>query len=406
MDFRDSPEEAAFRQEVRDFIQKELAPGLAQRRFGALFGGGGGINPIAPLGMLEAHYTWVNKLAQKGWIAPAWPKEYGGAGMSVIEQFVFNEEMARAGAPRGANIGIGVGWAGPTIILFGTDEQKRQHLPPILRGETIWCQGFSEPEAGSDLANVQTRAVRDGDDYVTNGQKIWTSGAHIAHWMILLTRTDPEAPKHRGISYFVMDMKAPGIEVRPLTNMAGNQEFTEVFFDNVRVPKENLVGEENRGWYIGAATLDFERSGIATGVSHALMVEELIDFAQEKRGRGESALGRDYSVRLELADRAIEGQVEQMLCYQVVSLQARGQVPNKEASVAKLYSSELDRRIAATGMKVLGLYGQLCTGSPWVAFDGYAASTYLYATTSTVGGGTSEIQRNIIAMRGLGLPRG
>jgi alkylation response protein AidB-like acyl-CoA dehydrogenase len=405
MDFRDSPEEAAFRQEVCDFIRRELPPGLAQRRFGALFGGGGGINPIAPLGMLETHNIWVKKLAERGWIAPAWPKEYGGAGMSLIEQFIFNEEMARAGAPRGANIGIGVGWAGPTIILFGTDEQKKQHLPPILRGETIWCQGFSEPEAGSDLANVQTRAVRDGDDYVLNGHKIWTSGAHIAHWMILLVRTDPDAPKHKGISYFLADMKSPGMTVRPLANMAGNEEFTEVFFDNVRLPKENLLGEENRGWYIGAATLDFERSGIATGVSHALMVEELLDLAREQRG-GRSALGEASTVRFELADRAVEAQVEQMLCYQVVGLQARGQAPNKESSVAKLYSSELDARIAATAMKVLGLYGQLRTGSPWAAFDGYAASTYLYATTSTIGGGSSEIQRNIIAMRGLGLPRG
>jgi alkylation response protein AidB-like acyl-CoA dehydrogenase len=403
VDFHDSPTEAAFRQEVRTFIDGELPPDLRRRGTGgAMFGGGSGrfTNPE----YWKTLGGWLKKLSAKGWIAPAWPQEYGGGGLSVIEQFIFNQEMATAGAPRSPNV-IGLGWVGPTLIFYGTDEQKQQHLPPILKGDSFWCQGFSEPGAGSDLASLQTRAVRDGDDYVINGQKIWTSGAHGAGWMILLARTDPNAPKHKGISYFLLDMKSPGISVRPLVNMANNHDFNEVFFDNVRVPKENLIGEENRGWYVGTTTLDFERSGIATGVSHALTVQDLVEHAHAS-GNGGGPVCRDPVVRYELADRAIEAQVEQMLNYQVIGVQSRGQVPSNEASIAKLYSTELDQRIAATGLKMLGLYGQLTKESPHAVMDGSRASAYLYATTSTIGGGTSEVVRNVIAQRGLGLPRG
>jgi len=403
MDFRDSPDEAAFRKEVREFIQDELPEELARRGAGgAMFGGGSG--RFAQEGYWKALGGWLKKMNERGWVAPAWPKEYGGAGLSVMEQFVFNHEMARAGAPRSPNV-IGLGWVGPTLILYGTEEQKQRHLPPILGNEAFWCQGFSEPEAGSDLASLKTRAVRDGDDYVVNGQKTWTSGAHGAQWMILLARTDAEAPKHKGISYFLLDMKSPGISVRPLVNMVGSHDFNEVFFDNVRVPKENLIGEENRGWYVGTTTLDFERSGIATGVSHELTVQDFVRYVHEHRDGPECAVGRDPLVRYELADRAIEARVEQMLNYQVIGVQMRNQVPNKEASVAKLYSTELDQRIAATGMKLLGTYAQLVRGSEYVPMNSRMPSMYMYATTSTIGGGTSEVQRNIIAQRGLGMPR-
>jgi alkylation response protein AidB-like acyl-CoA dehydrogenase len=286
--------------------------------------------------------------------------------------------------------------------MHGTEEQKKKYLPGIVQGDEVWCQGFSEPGAGSDLAAVQTRAVKDGDDFVVNGQKIWTSGAHVAKFMILLARTDPEAPKHRGISYFIVDMKSPGIEVRPLVNMAGNHDFNEVFFDNVRVPKANMIGEENRGWYVGTTTLDFERSGIATSISHTLMVQDLATFIRENKGTG--VINEDPGLAMEMADRAIEAGVEEMLCTQVISMQNRGLVPNKESSIAKLFSSELDVRISRTAMKALGLYSQVTAGHR-AAANGRVASTYLYATTSTVGGGTSEIQRNIIASRGLGMPR-
>ena len=400
MDFQDSPQEAAFRKDVRAFIKQEMPPGLSRRgKGGAMFGGGGG--RFLQEGYWQKLRGWLDKLNERGWVAPAWPTEYGGAGLTVIEQFILNQEMATLGAPRSPNV-IGLGWAGPTIILYGTDEQKKQHLPPILKAESFWCQGFSEPEAGSDLASLQTRAVRDGDDYVINGQKIWTSGAHGAGWMIMLARTDPDAPKHKGISYFLLDMKSPGITVRPLVNMAGSHDFNEVFFDNVRVPQENLVGEENRGWYIGTTTLDFERSGIATGVSHALTVDDYVQYVREQNG---ASLGGP-TMRYELADRAVEAQVEQMLNYQVIGVQARGMVPSNEASIAKLFSTELDQRIADTGLKLLGTYGQLMKDSPHTKMNGRLPSMYLYATTSTIGGGTSEVQRNIIAQRGLGLPRG
>jgi alkylation response protein AidB-like acyl-CoA dehydrogenase len=302
--------------------------------------------------------------------------------------------------------GIGVGWAGPTIILYGTEEQKRDHLGPILSGETVWCQGFSEPEAGSDLASLKTRAVRDGDDYLITGQKIWASGAHAADWMILLARTDPEAPKHKGISYFLLDMKSPGITIRPLVNMLGSHEFNEVFLEDVRVPRENLLGEENRGWYVAAATLDFERSGVANAVRHQLIVDTLIAHAREKQADGHSLLERNPQLRLELADRHLETQVLRMMSYTVVSIQSRGQVPNIEASVAKLFVSHLDQRIAGTGMSMLGLYGQLNRDPAWAPLGGRVCRMYMHATASTIGGGTSEIQRNIIAVRGLGLPRG
>jgi alkylation response protein AidB-like acyl-CoA dehydrogenase len=404
MDFFDTPEEAAFRTEVQQFIATECPPGIRRRGFGAMFGGGGWDD--VRMGTEEyrkLNADWAKKLAQKGWIAPAWPKEYGGAGMSVMQQFIFNQEMAKSGAPRGGNYGIGTGWAGPTIILYGSEEQKKKYLPGIVRGEDVWCQGFSEPGAGSDLASLQTRAVKDGDDYVVNGQKIWTSGAHVSKYMILLARTDSDAPKHKGISYFIVDMRSPGIEIRPLVNMAGNHDFNEVFFENVRVPKENLIGEENRGWYVGTTTLDFERSGIATSVSHGLMVRDLAEFVRERKSSG--VISQNPGLPNELADRAIEASVEQVLCTQVISMQNRGLVPNKEASVAKLFSSELDVRISETAMRALGLYGTLRRGSPRAEANGRVESMYLYATTSTIGGGTSEIQRNIIAQRGLGMPR-
>ena len=400
MDFRDSPREAAFRQEVRDFIQREVPSELTHRHSDwGLWAGGAGFFARG----LDAVAAWRRKLATRGWVAPAWPKEFGGAGLTVMEQFIFSEEMALARAPLVG--GIGVGWAGPTIILFGSEEQKREHLEPILRGETVWCQGFSEPEAGSDLASLKTRAVRDGDDYLITGQKIWASGAHAADWMILLARTDPDAPKHKGISYFLLDMTSPGITIRPLVNMLDSHEFNEVFLDSVRVPRRNLLGEENRGWYVAAATLDFERSGVANAVRHQLIVDQLLEYARQRQSGGQSMVERNPQVRLELADRYLETQVLRMMGYMVVSIQSRGQVPNIEASVAKLYVSELDQRIAATGMRLLGQYGQLDYGPRWTPLDGRVCRMYMHATASTIGGGTSEIQRNIIAMRGLSLPR-
>ncbi len=400
MEFRDSERETEFRAVVREFLDSEYPNEFAERptEWG-LFNGAGGRQPA----FWEFMRGWTKKLNERGWGAPAWPKEHGGGGLSVKEQFILSEEFAWRRAPRSG--GIGHGWAGPTIMVYGSEEQKQDYLPKIISGEHVWCQLFSEPGAGSDLASLQTRAIRDGDDYVVNGQKIWTSGAHAAHMGILIARTNPDAPKHRGISYFLVDMKTPGIQVRPLVNMLNSHEFNEVYFEDVRIPAKNLLGEENRGWYLATTTLDFERSGIATSVAHQLIVKDLVKFAKESK-RGSHTVATNRQIRSELADRAIEAQVEALVCYRIISMQERGEIPNKESSIAKLYSSELDVRLAATAMHLGGLYSQITDREDTSAMGGKFPRFYMHSTTSPIGGGTSEIQRNIIAMRGLGLPRG
>ncbi len=389
MDFRDAPDEAAFRQEVRDFLAKELPHDLRQPD-DAVLGVGTGEDP--------RDMQWLKKLATRGWVAPAWPKEYGGAGLSVMQQSVFNEELARARAPRPNYLAIGL--IGPTIIVHGNDEQKREYLSGILSGDVYWCQGFSEPGSGSDLASAQTRAVQDGDDFVINGQKIWTSGAHRADRMLVLARTDTEAPKHKGLSCFLLDMHAPGVSVRPLTNMAETPSFNQVFFDNVRVPKKDLLGELNRGWYVATTTLDFERSGIINAVSLQQLLEEITQATRPHWRAGDGVVARH-----ELADRAVETQVAILLSHRVVSMQAKGLIPNQEASISKLYCSELAQRIARTAIRLAGLYGQLGPDSPYALLMGRIERMYRIQVGSTLAGGTSEIQRSIIAQRGLGLPR-
>jgi alkylation response protein AidB-like acyl-CoA dehydrogenase len=389
MDFRDSADEATFRQDVREFIKKELPEGM-QQPDEAVLGVG--------VGEDTRDRQWLKILAKRGWVAPTWPKEYGGAGLSVAQQFVYNEEMARARAPRPNFLAIGL--IGPTIIVHGNEEQKKEHLSGILSGEVYWCQGFSEPGSGSDLASLQTRAVADGDDFVINGQKIWTSGAHRAERMMLLARTDPDAPKHKGISAFIVDMKSPGISVRPLTNMAEMHSFNEVFFDNVRVPKKGLLGEPNRGWYVATTTLDFERSGIISAVSLEELLKEIAcatqPFWSKRRG---------VTARYELADRFIETKIAMMFSYRIASMQSKGLIPNMEASIMKLYSSELGQRIARTAAHLAGLHGQLGPESAHAPLMGRIERMYRTQVGSTLAGGTSEIQRTVIAQRGLSLPR-
>ncbi len=393
MDFRFTADEEAFRREVQDFVEKECPPDLK----------GGDVNFFQQVGNL---FAWRAKLAKKGWVAPAWPKEYGGAGMSIMEQFIYSMETARLRAPAPIFIGgLAVAVIGPTIIIYGTQEQKKEHIPPILAGETMWCQGFSEPGSGSDLASLQTRAVRDGDDYVINGQKMWTTLAHLSQYMLLLARTDPDAPKHKGLSYFIVPMKSPGITVRPLYNMAGTHEFNEVFFDNVRIPAKNLVGEEHRGWYQAVTTLDIERSNIGSAVGQQQTVEDLVHFAQENKNNGAVRLSWDPALRYELAERYLEAEVSMLLSYRVVTMQSKGLIPNYEASAVKLYSMELNQRIANTGVRLMGLYGQLARGSKWAPLKGRLEFSYIRSVANTIEGGTSEIQRNIVAQRGLGLPR-
>ncbi len=393
MEFRDTPEEAAFRTEVRTFINGALPANLK---------GVSAFEEPDDEGIRNGLKDWRTAVGKKGWTAPHWPKEYGGAGMSVTEQFVYSEEMANARAPQVG--GSGVAMLGPVLIRYGSEEQQKEHLPRITSGEVQWCQGYSEPGSGSDLASLQTRAIRDGDDFVINGQKIWTSGAHRAEWMFMLARTDPDAPKHRGISMILMDMKSPGISVQPLITLAGDHVFNQEFFDNVRVPAKNIVGEENRGWYVGAALLDFERSNIAGAISHKHFVNDIV--AVVKAAPASSALGhRLRRVRSELADRAIEAEIARLISYRLITIQKRGGVPNYEASMNKNYGAELGQRIATTGMHLLGMLGALHHNSPLAPMKGRINHAYLSSVASTIAAGTSEVNRNVIATRGLGLPR-
>ncbi len=403
VDFADSQDQAVFRQEVEQFFEANCPPEL---RLG---------DEEDPRGRREedrgargeAMKRWRAALVDKGWIAPAWPREYGGANLSPMEQYILNETYANTGVPR-----MGVHDVGSTIMVHGTDEQKKQFLPPMVRGETRWCQGYSEPGSGSDLASVQTRAVRDGDEFVINGQKIWTSGAHLANMIFALVRTDPEAPKHRGITYLLFPMDSPGISVRPLVQMSDARGFNEVFFEDVRVPVANAVGEINRGWYVGATHLDFERSSIGNAVGQLKMLDQLSDFLKAERdaNSGQSRLGHPDTTRLELTDRYIEATVAKTFSQRVISMQARGLIPNYEASMTKLFSSEFRQKIARTATKCLGKYGDVRADEAhegkYAPMGGRWATMYLASVSATIAGGTSEIQRNVIATRGLGLPRG
>ena len=394
MDFRFGPEEEAFREEIRAFVRAELPTGW----------GAGGYNDRedAPAGHSEVARAFQRKLAEKGWLTLAWPKEYGGLGASPMQQLVYNEEMSRLRAP--AFPGTGVAMVGPTLMLHGTAEQRARFLSPIARNEMSWCQGFSEPGAGSDLASLQTRAVQDGDDFIINGQKIWTSGAHRADYCILLARTDPGAPKHRGISYFLLDMKSPGITISPLTNMLDSDHFNQVFFDDVRIPRANLVGDPNRGWYVATTTLDFERSGIQRIVFAETLLHDLIGHARERRD-GAPRLIDGPGARNKLAELQIEFDVGRLLSYRVAWMQGQGQVPNSEASIAKLYSTELQLRFAIAAINLCGPAGALTRSDPHAPRGGRFWSYYLAAHSYTIAAGTSEVQRNIIAQRGLALPR-
>ncbi len=391
MEYRFTQQEEAFRDELRGFLKRELP------------------EDWSGLSEADSDEDWKftlqmrRKLAEKGWLTMAWPSEYGGMGASHMMQVIFAEEMSYHRAP--GRDAFGTRMLAPTLMIHGTEEQKREHLPPIARGETQWCQGYSEPESGSDLASLQTRAVEDGDDFVINGTKIWTSSAHRADHIMVLTRTDPSAPKHRGISFLLADMRAPGLEVRPIINMASEHSFNMVIFDNVRVPKKNLVGELNRGWYVGATLLDFERSGVDYSAGSKRTLEELVQFCKTHRKNGR-LLAEDPVVRNRLADLAVEVEVSRLISYNIAWMQSRGMVPNKEASMGKVFGTELQQHVARTGINLLGLYGQLEPDSKYAPLKGRIEKGYMTTVSATIAAGTSEIQRNIIATRGLGLPRG
>jgi alkylation response protein AidB-like acyl-CoA dehydrogenase len=351
--------------------------------------------------------AWQRRMFDGGWAGIAWPREYGGRGASLHEQLIWFEEYARAGAPDISTLFVGLNHAGPTLVACGTPEQKAAHLPRILGGDVVWCQGFSEPNAGSDLAALQTRAIIDGDHLVVTGQKIWTSFGQIAEFQELLVRTDPDAPKHRGISWVICPMDAPGMDIRPIRTIAGGSDFCEVFYDNVRIPLANVVSKLNDGWRVAMATLSFERGTafLSEQVRITRRVDSLVELARSvpgPQGRRRAIDDDEIARRLALARAEVEAM--RAMSYRSISLAARTGVPGPEASIIRLFFSELVQRIDVLTMDILGP-----TGVEGFELDGTPANEhaerYLAGLSQTIGGGTKEIQRNIIGDRFLGLPR-
>jgi alkylation response protein AidB-like acyl-CoA dehydrogenase len=343
------------------------------------------------------------RLYRAGYAALHWPKQWGGAGADLVEQSIYQDEVLRLGLPLYGGNPLAIDRIGPTLMLMGTEQQKARFLPPMLTGEEIWCQGYSEPNAGSDIASASTRAVLDGDSFVVNGQKVWTSLAHRAHWQVMLARTDPAAPKHKGLSYLLVDMRSPGIVIRPLAQMTGEAGFNEVFYDNVRVPAGNLVGQLNHGWEVSIATMMYQRTSAGTRHPIERTVNELIALAREIEFGGRRACEHPY-VRQRLVEFATDAQCLRLGRYRTLTTQLKGRVPGPESSSAKLSSSELNLRVMMFANELLGPWGSVedgagCGSARWVR-------GLLDAREHTIAGGTSEIQRNIIGERVLHLPKG
>jgi|TARA_B110000438_G_scaffold46069_1_gene46240 alkylation response protein AidB-like acyl-CoA dehydrogenase len=341
-------------------------------------------------------------LAERGWLVMSWPKEYGGSDSSPMMNTIFAEEMAYRRAP--GHDRFGTRMFGPTLMRFGTEDQRKKHLGSIARGEIQWCQGYSEPNSGSDLASLQTRAIEDGEDFLVTGAKIWTSLAHRADMMFMLVRTDTEAAPHKGISLIMVDMKSPGVEVLAIVNMAGVHSFNQVLFDNVRVPKSNLVGDLNDGWRAGMTVLNFERSGIDYAAWARAALEEMVDYVNSDEALVTS-VKTDPTVRIKLAELHMEVEAARLMCYDVSYRQGKGEVPSAEASMSKVAASEVYLKVLDYGVEILGMYGVLEPGSNQAELQGRFFKMRLFYTSGPILAGTNEIQKNIIAQRGLGLPR-
>jgi len=393
MDFNYTPEDEAFRAEVRAWLEANKHHAPAPSNLMANEGEG----------EWEARVSWHKKLNEGGWVAVNWPKQYGGRGATVMQRLIYREELSRLGLNE-PFIGMGISLLGPTLMHWGTEAQKQNHLPKIQKGEEIWCQGYSEPGAGSDLAGLQTRAVEDGDDFVVNGQKVWTSMAQHADMIFLLVRTDPAAPKHKGISYLLVDMHSPGITVRPLVQITGGKGFNEVFFEDVRVPKKNIVGELNNGWQVAMTTLMFERGG-GGGENGIGEVHELVELAKRLPRNGATAWD-DSSVRQKAAEFAADALALKYTGYRQLTRQLKGMPPGPEGSMMKLCSTELGLKIALFAMELLGPYSQLEFGAPFAVDKGKWSFRMLAARGPTIYAGTNQIQHNIIGERVLGLPKG
>jgi alkylation response protein AidB-like acyl-CoA dehydrogenase len=395
MDFGFSAEEERFRERVRAFLKSNLPERPREEGWWS-----SGENA-----RIEFLRDWQRRLYENGFAGMAWPREYGGQGASQIEQAIFNEEMARWRAPAALNP-IGTSLVGPTLIAHGTEAQKKRHLPRILSGGEIWCQLFSEPNAGSDLAALRTRAELRGDEFIVNGQKVWSSFAHYADWGILLARTDPDAPKHRGISYLLVDMKSPGINPRQLRQISGSSEFCEVFLDNVHVPRENLIGQVNEGWRAATTTLSNERgtTTLATMVRFQRTYDELVELARATR-RGYRPATEDPTLRGRLAQFYIDLQSLKYSAFRAFSTILKGGSPGPEGSILKLHWSEFHQRMQEFALELQGPASQLVRESPYAIRHGLWQYTFLWSRSDTIYAGTSEIQRNIIAQRVLGLPK-
>ena len=387
MEYRFSDKALAFEAEVNEFLDQEWTADLR-----ATIG-----DPTTDT--MDEERGFRRLLADRGWLTMSWPAEYGGQERSLEEQYLFWEAMNYAGAPQAT---VATQQVGPTLMRFGTDEQQERFLPPIARGEVEFALGYTEPDAGSDLASLQLRAVKDGDDYILNGIKRFTSGAHRSEYVWLATRTDPDAPKHRGVSMMLVDMQSAGITVKPLWTMAGYRT-NEVYFEDVRVPTNVLVGEENRGWYYAAHALDRERISIFTVSSVRAVYDRLMEWATS-----ETPMGRpidDPGIKGTFADFKIQLEVLQHLSYRILDMLKREESPNYEASQVKIFSTEMMQRLQNFSLHAMGLYGQLNGNDQRAPIDGSAENGYLAAVMPTFGAGGNELQRNIIAQRGFGLPR-
>ena len=383
MEFALTAEQEAFRTEIRDFLTHELSDDT----------------PIEDGWITGFSREFSQKLGARGWIGVTWPKQYGGQEKTYMDRLILTEELLRAGAPVAAHW-LGDRQVGPALLAYGSEEQKAAILPRVTKGEIVFCLGMSEPGSGSDLASLRTRAVEEGDHFSLTGQKIWTSFAHVADYAYLVARTDPDAPKHKGISEFMVDMKTPGIDVRPLVDIVGEHHFNEVFFDNVKVPQDWLIGEKNRGWYQIASQLDYERSGIERLLSNYPLFRDAVAYAKQ------TGQAKDPLVRNRLAEMQIELELGRSMVYRVAWMLTQGGVPNYEAAMAKCYCTEVEQRIADTVSGLLGDYAVLMPDSPAARLAGRAAREYLYAPAYTIQGGTSNVLRNIMAIRGLGLQPG
>jgi alkylation response protein AidB-like acyl-CoA dehydrogenase len=392
VDLTPPPDAEAFRARLRAWLRENVPRG-----------------PAAPLpgSEEEVEYLrgWQRALYEAGWCGLTWPKEHGGQGLGFIEQVIYDEETARAQAPELINK-VGVNNVGPTLIAHGTTEQRNRFLSRILSAEDIWCQLFSEPGAGSDLASLHTIAARDGDGYRLTGQKVWTSYAHFSRWAICLARTDPAAAKHRGITYFIVDMHAPGIDIRPLRQMTGSAEFNEVFLDAVYVPREFVIGRENEGWQVAMATLAHERG---TGylfkeqVKAKIAVDRLLELARERARSGQPL---HHAIRAQIVDAYVRVEILRLLNLDTMTRLAQGRAPGAESSLKKEFWTRLVQHLHETLMAVEGPYSQLMSPDPRALDGGRWQQTFLYSRSQSISGGTSEVQMNVVAQRMLGLPKG